>query len=147
MYLLEKYHFDCIAPDQDYLNEIGDGRILHLDPRWDAMPNENTQPISSPGLIHYNLFFKPWHFEDVQYKDYFWKYALDTPFYEELKAELDNYTDQQRTEDRAKLDHMLEKEDSTAIDPNNWAQVKNKGELLRISRQPLKKVKCTLKLS
>ena len=39
MDLLEKYHFDCIAPDQDYLNEIGDGRILHLDTHWAAMPN------------------------------------------------------------------------------------------------------------
>lgn len=45
MDLLEKYHFDCIAPDQDYLNEIGEGRILHLDPRWDAMLNENTEPL------------------------------------------------------------------------------------------------------
>ena len=49
------------------------------------MPNENTDPISNPGLIHYNLFFKPWHFKDVQYKDYFWKYTKTTPFYEELK--------------------------------------------------------------
>lgn len=45
MELLETYHFDCIAPDQDYLNEMGEGNILHLDPRWDAMPNENTEPI------------------------------------------------------------------------------------------------------
>ena len=132
MHLLEQYHFDCIAPDQDYLNEIGDGRILHLDPRWDAMPNENTAPIPEPGLIHYNLFFKPWHFKDVQYNDYFWKYASSTPFYEELKGELDNYTDQERAEDRAKLDHMLEKEASTALDPNNWAQVKRKGERVKL---------------
>lgn len=132
MNLLEKYHFDCIAPDQDYLNEIGDGRILHLDPRWDAMPNENTEPLPNPGLIHYNLFFKPWHFDNVQYQDYFWKYAKETPFYEELHAELDNYTDEERSEDRAKLDHMLEKEDSTVVDPNNWAHVKAKGERIKL---------------
>lgn len=132
MNLLEKYHFDCIAPDQDYLNEIGDGRILHLDPRWDAMPNENTEPLPNPGLIHYNLFFKPWHFDNVQYQDYFWKYAKETPFYEELRAELDNYTDEERSEDRAKLDHMLEKEDSTVVDPNNWAHVKTKGERIKL---------------
>lgn len=50
MNLLEKYHFDCIAPDQDYLNEMGEGSILHLNPRWDAMPNENTEPISRPNV-------------------------------------------------------------------------------------------------
>ena len=53
-------------------------------------------------------------------------------FNEELKGELDNYTDQERAEDRAKLDHMLEKEASTALDPNNWAQVKRKGERVKL---------------
>lgn len=126
MGLLEKYHFDCIAPDQDYLNEIGEGRILHLDPRWDAMPNENTKPLASPGLIHYNLFFKPWHFADVQYAAYFWDSAKETPFYDELKKELNNYTDAERSADREKLDHMLAKEDKTEQDSNNWARVKER---------------------
>lgn len=126
MALLEKYHFDCIAPDQDYLNEIGEGRILHLDPRWDAMPNENTQPLANPSLIHYNLFFKPWHFSDVQYAHYFWDSAKETQFYDELKSELDNYTDDEREADRKKLDHMLAKEDKTEQDPNNWARVKER---------------------
>lgn len=129
MDLLEKYHFDCIAPDQDYLNEIGEGRILHLNPRWDAMPNENTTPISNPGLIHYNLFFKPWYFKNVQYEKYFWKSAQETKFYDKLKQELDNYTDLQRQEDREKLNHMLEKEDKTLNDPHNWAQVKKQGSV------------------
>ena len=126
MELLGKYHFDCIAPDQDYLNEMGEGSILHLDPRWDAMPNENTEPIENPGLIHYNLFFKPWHFTGIQYEDYFWQSAKETKFYDELKAELDNYTDEQRAADRQKLNHMLLKEDKTEKAPNNWAKVKER---------------------
>lgn len=126
MDLLEKYHFDRIAPDQDYLNEIGEGRILHLDPRWDAMPNENTEPLKDPGLIHYNLFFKPWHFKNVQYEDYFWQSAKETKFYNELKAELDSYTDAERADDREKLNHMLLKEKKTEQDPNNWARVKER---------------------
>ncbi|EEJ71309.1 glycosyltransferase family 8 protein [Lactobacillus ultunensis] len=126
MDLLERYHFDCIAPDQDYLNEIGEGRILHLDPRWDAMPNENTEPIADPGLIHYNLFFKPWHFKGVQYEEYFWTSAKETKFYSELQSELDNYTDDERAVDRQKLDYMLSKEDKTENDPNNWARVKER---------------------
>lgn len=54
------------------------------------------------------------------------------PFYEELHAELDNYTDEERSEDQAKLDHMLEKEDSTVVDPNNWAHVKAKDERIKL---------------
>lgn len=131
MNLLEKYHFDCIAPDQDYLNEIGEGRILHLNSRWDAMPNENTKPLANPGLIHYNLFFKPWHFQNIQYEDYFWQTAKETKFYNELKAELNNYTDSEREDDRQKLDHMLAKEDKTEQDANNWARVK-KREAVRL---------------
>lgn len=125
--LLERYHFNCIAPDQDYLNEIGEGRILHLDAKWDAMPNENTQPLKSPSLIHYNLFFKPWHFNGVQYEDYFWNNARETKFYDILKKELDNYTETQRQKDKEKLNKMLEKEDITSRDPHNWARVKEQG--------------------
>ena len=125
--LLEKYHFDCIAPDQDYLNEIGEDRILHLNEKWDAMPNENTKPLNSPSLIHYNLFFKPWHFRGVQYEDYFWQNARETKFYDTLKEELDNYTDAQRQKDREKLDKMLEKEDTASKNPHNWARVKEQG--------------------
>lgn len=124
MDLLEKYHFDCIAPDQDYLNEIGDGRILYIDGTWDAMPNENTKPLADPSLIHYNLFFKPWHFRNVQYENYFWQNAKETKFFNELKQELDTYTDEQRKEDQQKLNKMLEKEVSTINDPHNWARVK-----------------------
>lgn len=122
--LLEKYHFDCIAPDQDYLNEIGENAILHLDPRWDAMPNEATSEISNPGIIHYNLFFKPWHFTGIQYENYFWENAKETNFYAELKNELDQYTDKERQQDRQKLNHMLQKEETTEQDPHNWAKVK-----------------------
>lgn len=122
--LLSEYHFDCIAPDQDYLNEMGEGKILHLDPRWDAMPNENTPEINNPGLIHYNLFFKPWHFTDIQYEKYFWTSAKGTKFYPALKEELRTYTDQERAIDRQKLNHMLKKEDTTAKDPRNWAHIK-----------------------
>lgn len=99
---------------------------MHLNPRWDAMPNENTEPLTNPGLIHYNLFFKPWHFANVQYAQYFWDSAKQTQFFDELKNELNNYTDDERAADREKLDHMLAKEDKTEQDPNNWAKVKKR---------------------
>ncbi|WP_300617045.1 glycosyltransferase family 8 protein [uncultured Lactobacillus sp.] len=122
--LLGRYHFDCIAPDQDYLNEICSGRIKYLDGRWDAMPNENTEALATPGLIHYNLFFKPWHFSGIQYEDYFWTNAEETIFAAELKAELAKTTDEERDTEYHKLDHMLGKLDTTLRDPHNWARVK-----------------------
>lgn len=122
--LFNRYHFDCIAPDQDYLNELGDGRIKYLDAAWDAMPNEHTMPLSAPKLIHYNLFFKPWHFRDVQYADYFWQAAAETAFLAELQEELASYSEHQRQQDREKLTIMLQKTVKVLKDPENWAQVK-----------------------
>lgn len=122
--LLGRYHFDCIAPDQDYLNEICSGRIKYVDGRWDAMPNENTEPLANPSLIHYNLFFKPWRFTGIQYEDYFWQDAKDTVYEAELKAELAKTTDEDRDIERHKLDNMLGKLDTTLQDPHNWARVK-----------------------
>lgn len=119
--LLGRYHFDCIAPDQDYLNEICSGRIKYLDGRWDAMPNENTAALENPGLIHYNLFFKPWRFSGIQYEDYFWTNAEETIFADELKAELAKTTDEERDTEYHKLDREL---DMTLQDPHNWARVK-----------------------
>lgn len=107
--LMNQYHFDCIAPDQDYLNKMGEGEIKYLDPRWDAMPNEHTKPFNDPYLIHYNLFFKPWHFSPIQYENYFWDNAKQTPYYQVLKDELHSYTKEQKRIDYRKLKTMLQK--------------------------------------
>ena len=58
--LLNTYHFDSIAPDQDYLNAMCNGKIYYLDESWDAMPNDAKPPLAPPQLIHYNLFSQPW---------------------------------------------------------------------------------------
>lgn len=73
LYLLNKYHFDTIAPDQDYFNAMCKDHIKFIDDAWDAMPVEGKKEMENPSLIHYNLFFKPWHYKETQYKDYFWK--------------------------------------------------------------------------
>ena len=88
------------------------------------MPNDNTPENPHPSLIHYNLFFKPWHFSGIQYEDYFWKNAKETVFYDQLQAELQNTSDDQRDVELHKLDRMLEKLDTTLLDPHNWARVK-----------------------
>ena len=38
--LIDKYDADLVAPDQDYMNVILKGKILHLDPVWNAEPVE-----------------------------------------------------------------------------------------------------------
>lgn len=97
--LLNTYHFDSIAPDQDYINAICNGRIYYLDEAWDAMPNNEKKPLEKPKLIHYNLFSKPWCYDGVQYSEYFWKYAEDSGYIDVIKKYKSEYTaDKQRAD-------------------------------------------------
>ena len=97
--LLNTYHFDCIAPDQDYINAICCGRILYLPDKWDAMPAEGKPPIDDLRLIHYNLFSKPWCYDGIQYGEYFWEYAQDSGFIDEIKEYKAGYSDEQKQAD------------------------------------------------
>ena len=78
--LLSTYHFDSIAPDQDYLNAMCNGKIYYLDEAWDAMPNDAKPQLEKTYLIHYNLFSKPWCYDGVQYEKEFWEYAEDSGY-------------------------------------------------------------------
>ena len=110
--LYTKYGFDVIAPDQDYINALCYGNIKYLSDIYDAMPNPNNKEVENPVVIHYNLFLKPWQYENVQYYDYFWKYASLTPFYEEILDIKRNYTDLQRDEDKKWMELMVSRASS-----------------------------------
>ncbi len=109
--LLNEYHFDCLAPDQDYINAMCNGKILYLDECWDAMPPEGGERgmIENPKLIHYNLFQKPWCYDSIPYEKYFWKYASGSPFYQEIMDFKANYSDEQKRSDKQCLKTMIEK--------------------------------------
>ena len=102
LYSLDKIKFS-VAQDQDYLNRLCKGRVKIVDPNWNRMPiareKENQGDIK---LIHYNLAYKPWHFEDILYKDYFWNYAKKTEFFDTIQKIKDNYSDEERFADMEK---------------------------------------------
>ncbi len=102
LYSLDKIKFS-VAQDQDYLNRLCKGRVKMVDPNWNRMPiareKENQGDIK---LIHYNLAYKPWHFEDILYKDYFWNYAKKTEFFDTIQKIKDNYSDEERFADMEK---------------------------------------------
>ena len=95
--LLNTYHFDCIAPDQDYLNYLCRGKVYYFDAGWNKQPNQNVDfDENKIHLIHYNMFNKPWHYYGVKYESYFWEAAKATPYYEELIASRESYTEKER---------------------------------------------------
>ncbi|MDD6095092.1 MAG: glycosyltransferase family 8 protein [Clostridia bacterium] len=109
--LLNTYHFDCIAPDQDYLNAMCRDRIYYLDESWDAMPNDNHPPVDKPNIIHYNLFAKPWCYDNIQYEDYFWQYAKTSGYYEEITEYKNNYGEEQKKSDSDCLELLVRRGD------------------------------------
>ena len=80
-----------VAQDQDYLNTICKGHVLLLDKSWNTMPIPNTEvPENQLKIVHYNLSFKPWH-TSVLYEKFFWEYAKQTPYYEQIYEIRQNY--------------------------------------------------------
>ena len=105
--LLNTYHFDSIAPDQDYLNAICNGKIYYLDTSWDAMPNDAKPILNKTNIIHYNLFSKPWCYDGVQYGDIFWQYAADSGYINEIKAYKKAYSNEKKKADTECLELLV----------------------------------------
>ena len=132
LYLLNKYHFDSVAPDQDYLNSMCYGKIEYLDSCWDAMPNRNKPEIENPKIIHYNLFDKPWCYDDIQYQDYFWEYAKQSVYYDKIKAYKAAYTDKQKEDDHAHLLDLFRRAGTNADTEVTFRKVLESGEKVRL---------------
>ncbi len=107
MELLHIYNF-VVTQDEDYLNVICKDRVLFLDQRWNTeMLGEIPYPAEEFKIIHYIMVSKPWHYHDCRHGDIFWRYAERTEVYEDIKAELEAYTDEQRANDQASADRLL----------------------------------------
>ena len=97
--------------DQDIINAICRGRILYLDVSWNYSwywlygDNETVRrckPITDRvgenfNILHFAAPFKPWSSFEYPHARYFWKYAGQSPFLEEIiktnlcsKAELES---------------------------------------------------------
>ena len=63
------------------------------------MPGGFEESRENLKILHYNLSYKPWHFDNIMYQDYFWEYAKKTDYYDEIVRIKDEYTDEQRDKD------------------------------------------------
>ncbi len=88
--------------DQDILNIACEGRIKNLSMSWNMMTDsgryrrqvirsapakireEYRKARKQPCIIHYAGSYKPWKYPDADFAHVFWKYARQTPYYEEM---------------------------------------------------------------
>jgi lipopolysaccharide biosynthesis glycosyltransferase len=118
--LLHTYHFQSLAPDQDYLNAIVQQRVLWLDASWNRQGDAGLAQI-----VHYNLFAKPWHYANVAYQDEFWYYADLTPFADALHEQLTHYDHQ--AEDRVHMHALVASAERIAKLETTFANVRDAG--------------------
>ncbi len=81
--MITKYNFDLLDPDQAYLNYLCQDKIYMLPNGW----NKEPMPLPCEGeknIVHYALYKKPWQYDDVMYGEYFWHYAKNSPFYQQI---------------------------------------------------------------
>ena len=123
VYLLDKIKFS-VAQDQDYLNRLCKGRVKLLDRTWNRMPMEDPKiRPEDVKLVHYNLAFKPWHFEDILYKEFFWMYAHETEYFDMIQEIRESYTQEDRFRDaqtHEKLKKLAKRESDCVGDDRKY---------------------------
>ena len=104
---INKYDADLVAPDQDYMNVILQGKIKHLDSCWNMEPAKELP--KSVKLVHFNLFNKPWHYKNVPQEKIFWNAARGTGFYGDLKRQQEGFDAEKQKEDHEKIEALIKK--------------------------------------
>lgn len=99
LYLLSTVKYSVVQ-DQDYLNRICKGRVKLLPLGWNLMPTASDDMKEEDiKLIHYNYQYKPWHYDNTRYGEYFWKNAEKTEFYDYILSIKNNFTDEMKFQD------------------------------------------------
>ena len=130
--LLNEYHFDSIAPDQDYLNAMCNGKIYYLEEKWDTMPNDAKPMLTETSLIHYNLFSKPWCYDGIQYEEQFWNYAQDCGFIDEIREFKDSYTEDKKKADSECLELLVRRGMEIPENDITFKKMNEKGVRIRL---------------
>lgn len=93
--------------DQDVLNRYCQGQVKFLSMSWNVLIDCNNYRVpviinAAPGdikrayqearkdpyIVHFAGFQKPWNQREVDFEEFFWKYARNTPFYESFLLDI-----------------------------------------------------------
>lgn len=93
--LITEYDFDLLDPDQAYLNYLCYGKIQLLPNGWNKAPAA-IKCEGNKNIVHYNLYKKPWQYDDVIEGEYFWDYAEKSPFYDVILEQKANFGEKEK---------------------------------------------------
>lgn len=104
--LITKYDFDLLDPDQAYLNFLCQNKIYMLPTNWNAPPI-SIENKRENNIVHYNLYKKPWQYDNVKGGEFFWHYAKKSPFYEEILKSKADFGDEEKAKKEAAAEEIL----------------------------------------
>lgn len=104
---LNAKYMSCVAPDQDFLNKTCKGKIMYLEKGWDKMPLSRDLDDKNLYIIHYNMFTKPWRYDDVFYSEYFWEIVRQLDMEEQFLKELNSYSQEMKDKDTQAYQSLL----------------------------------------
>ena len=124
--LLGEYKF-VVTQDEDYLNVLCNGRIKFIDDGWNAQTfMDLVVEEKDIKLIHYDMAIKPWAFAECKLANYFWFYAKQTEYYDELKLGFDNFTEEKKEKALSVFDSLEKLAISEIERPDNYYKMKLK---------------------
>ncbi len=114
--LVDRVTFE-VAQDQDYLNVICHDQVKYITACWDKMPFPNPQVREKNiKLLHFNLDQKPWQKDGILYEQYFWEYARQTEYYDEIMVHRKNYSAEQVAMAQSQTVNLIAKAKAEADD-------------------------------
>lgn len=129
MELLQMYNF-VVTQDEDYLNLICHNKVCWLPQKWNVeVFGTLACPENEICVLHYIMVSKPWHYRDCRMQEYFWRYAKETPVYDEIMEVLDSYTDEERKRDAESCDRLLQTAKDETANENNYMNLVRAGKL------------------
>lgn len=118
--LLNSFTFR-VTQDEDYLNVLCKGRVKPLSLGWNKSaykkPHFNDNDLK---LIHYKINWKPWHYDNILYEDYFWAYAKKTFLYENILKIKAGYGADLIERDNVQFNELVKMAEEDAVDANNY---------------------------
>ena len=112
---------DFVVPDGQLVGLVTKGKITYVDNSWNVQPvPNNVCKVDKINLIHYNMLWKPWIFEGIEYDDIFWEYAKQCPLYDKIVKIKNETTDECRANKLNGGKMLLEMAGVEAKDPNNY---------------------------
>ncbi len=113
-----------VTQDEDYLNVLCKDRVKWLPLEWNksAYAVEGRAKFDSTKLkiIHYKINWKPWHYDNVLYEEYFWMYAQQTFLYDNILKIKASYSDDLKQRDQAQFVELAKMAEDDAKDPDNY---------------------------